>query len=140
MKKEYSYGAAIYRIEKGRIEYVIEYMSLGHISLPKGHIEENETIADCVKREVKEELNLEIDLDLNKSNTITYSPKEGVIKDVTFFTALALSSQITPDGIEVKDAKFYSFEDAYNLLTYDSDKQSLKILNEYIKRKNNLWR
>lgn len=133
--KEYSYGAVIYRInDNGEKEFLLEKMTLGHTSLPKGHIEENETIEECVKREVMEELSLEVDLDMNFKHTITYSPSLGVQKDVTFFAAIIISGEVKVDGKEVNDAIWLKYDEAINALTYKSDKDVLCSANEYLSK------
>ena len=43
MKYEKSCGAVVYKEDQGRRLYLIEHMALGHIPLPKGHVEEGET-------------------------------------------------------------------------------------------------
>ena len=88
MIKEISAGAIIYKIIDNKIYYLVEYMSLGHISLVKGHLENNETLVEGALREIKEETNLDVTLDTNFKETITYAPyidKPEILKDVTFF-------------------------------------------------------
>lgn len=131
--KEYSYGSVIYRKnDNGEIEYLLEKMGYGHTSIPKGHIEANETMEECVKREVKEELSLEINLDMNFSHTITYSPEEGKLKDVTFFVSTITGGEIKVDNKEVVDTLWLKYSDAIDAITYDSDKEVLKDANDYL--------
>ena len=134
LKKERSYGAVLYRLNNGELEYLIEYMGLGHKSLPKGHIEKNETIKECVKREIKEELGLDSDIDFSFKKTITFSPEEGVIKDVTFFIGTT-SGDLKVDGAEVKEARWMKYSKAINTITYKSDKDVLKAANKYLKER-----
>ena len=89
MKQEYSYGAVVYQIKDGQILYLIEFRKLGHVSLPKGHIEKGETPFQCALREIKEETNLEVDLETSFHHTISYSPFPNVWKEVTFYLAKA---------------------------------------------------
>ena len=91
MKKEKSCGAVIYKIENRIIKYLILHMGLGHNSLCKGHVEENESEEETAYREIKEETSLEVKIDINFRKVITYSPKENVIKDVVFFVAEVIS-------------------------------------------------
>ena len=101
-------------------------MGLGHTSIPKGHIEANETIEECVKREIREELSLEINLDMNFSHLITYSPSNGILKDVTFYVSTITGGDIKVDNKEVIDTVWLKYEDAINALTYESDKEVLE--------------
>ena len=130
--KEYSYGAVVYRDRNGKREYLVEVMGRGHISLPKGHINEGETEVECARREIKEEVGLEVLIDDKFRRTITYYPQPGVLKDVTFFSAKALSEEIKVDNLEVKDALWMSYNDAYSHLTHESDKETLRLCDEYL--------
>jgi len=133
MKKEYSYGAVIYQKNaEGNIEYLLERMTLGHTSLPKGHIENSETPLDCVHREIKEELNLEIEVNTAFSHTITYSPNPGISKDVTFFLGTIVSGEIITQKIEVLSAYWSNYDQAIQDLTHNSDKEVLEDVNNYL--------
>ena len=144
MIKEISAGAIIYKIIDNKIFYLVEYMSLGHISLVKGHLENNETLVDGALREIKEETNLDVTLDTNFKETITYAPyidKPEILKDVTFFVGKLIDSNQKPLDLhdkEVIKSEFYEFNQAYKLLTHQSDKNTLFKANEYILRKENL--
>jgi len=126
MIKEYSYGAVIYKRINNELFFLVEYMGLGHVSLPKGHIEKDESVEDCVKREIFEELGIKVDVDYKKSRTITYSPKENVIKDVTFFIATNQVGDIIVDNNEVIKAEYLNYQNALDILTYNSDKETIK--------------
>ncbi len=125
MKKEYSYGAVVYKKEKDEIYVLIEHMALGHISLPKGHIEEGETPYECALREIKEETNLNVDLDTTFSYTITYSPKEGVSKDVTFYLATVKNEELIPQLSEVSSLEWMEIKKAIEAVTFQTDKDTL---------------
>lgn len=134
MKQEYSYGAVVYRIEEGKRLYLIEKMRLGHVSLPKGHIEKGETPRQCAMREIKEETGLDVLLDTSYGHTVSYSPAPGVNKDVTFYLAKVSSGTPTPQIEEVSEILFLPFEEARDLLTYDSDKETLSLADSYLSR------
>lgn len=133
MKTEYSYGAVVYRKKENKVEFLIEYMTLGHISIPKGHIEEGETEKECALREIKEETNLDVELDMNFSHTISYSPKEGVYKYVTFYLAKATSENIISQLEEVTKTNWVDIDKAISEVTFDTDKVTLKKAYEYMK-------
>ncbi len=138
IKKEYSYGALLYKVDNGKILYLIEHMTLGHTSIPKGHIEENETILECVKREIKEELNLDIEVDMTRSHKITYSPSDGIIKDVVFYTAKPTSDNIITQKEEVLDYEWVELDECLKKITHDSDKEVIMDLSKYIMEKENI--
>ena len=135
MKTERSYGAVVYKLADNKILYLIEYMVLGHISLPKGHIEKGETEEECAIREIKEETGLDVIIDTSFRETISYSPTKDVIKDVTFFTALINSDKIFPQKEEVNHIEFLPYEEADKILTYQTDRDVLYKADKYLKRK-----
>ena len=110
-------------------------MVLGHISLPKGHIEKGETEEECAIREIKEETGLDVILDTSFRETISYSPAKDVMKDVTFFTALINSDKIFPQKEEVNHIEFLPYEEADKILTYQTDRDVLYKADKYLKRK-----
>lgn len=135
MIKEYSYGAVVYKKESNRLLFLIEHMTLGHTSLPKGHIEKGENEIQCALREIKEETNLDVNLDTSFRYKITYSPKEGVIKDVIFFLATPKNETLINQIEEVSSLEWLEYEFAYDALTYQTDKDTLKAAyNELLKR------
>ncbi len=138
MIREKSCGAVIFRIIDNEIYYLIEKMGLGHISLCKGHVENNETEEETALREIKEETSLDVFLDTSFREVISYKPykDKDVIKDVIFFIAFNNDNKIALDehDDEVNSIEFLKFNEAYNLLTYDADKNILKLANDYINK------
>lgn len=135
--KEKSCGAVIYKLDKNTndLVFLILHMNLGHYSLCKGHVEKEDNNEEATaRREIKEETSLDVNIDTNFREVITYSPKEGVIKDVVFFVAEDISNINPKDkhDDEVNKTYYLPFNDAYNLLTYPSDKEVLKKAYEYI--------
>lgn len=144
MIKETSAGAVIYKIINNELLILVEYMSLGHISLAKGHLENDETLEMAALREIKEETSLDVVLDTNFVYKITYAPhlnKKNILKDVYFFVAKVIDNKQIPRDLhdnEVIKLKFVKEDEAYSLLTYELDKETLIKALEYIKRKENL--
>ena len=135
---EKSCGAIVYTVEDGVIKYLlVEEMSGAH-SFPKGHMEEGETEIETALREIKEETNLEVELDteFRTSEQYTLSEKPGVTKQVVYFLAKYKGSSpcITrPD--EVKALKSLKLEDAISIIEYDTKKEMLKKADSYLKSK-----
>lgn len=132
MKKEKSCGAVVYKKENNQIYILIEEMRLGHFSIPKGHVEKNETEIETAIREIKEETNLEVIIDDRFREMVTYSPYVGCLKDVVFFVAEAKSEELINQEIEVSNLYWLSPQLAINKLTYESDKQVLKKALKYL--------
>ena len=140
--KEKSCGAVIYKLDKNtnKLVFLILHMNLGHYSLCKGHVEKEDNNEEATaRREIKEETSLDVKIDTNFREVITYSPKEGVIKDVVFFVAEDISNINPKDNHdnEVNNIYYLPFIEAYNLLTYPSDKKVLKKAYQYITNNDN---
>ena len=110
-------------------------MVQGHISLPKGHIEEGETPVECAVREIKEETNLDVDIDTSFSHTISYQPGTNIKKDVTFFLATPKSQILLPQLKEVSSLEWVDGKKAIDLLTFKSDKDTLSLALKAIEAK-----
>ena len=123
MKHEKSCGAIVYTIHDGQILILVEHMALGHTSLPKGHVEDHETEEETALREIREEAGLQVKLDTRFQKMITYSPYEGITKDVIFFVAKADDGDpVTVQPEEVREVQFLPEEEAAEAMTYDTDK------------------
>lgn len=128
LKIEHSYGAVVFKENQVLIEHMIQ----GHISIPKGHVEGNETPTETALREIKEETNLEVDLDTRYEYKTCYSPAKGVIKYVSFFVATYKSGEIIPQKEEVTKIEFMELKRALPLVTYDSDKEAIRGAYNYL--------
>jgi len=132
MKEERSYGAVVFNNE-GKV--LVEYMALGHVSLPKGHIEKGETPITCALREIKEETNLVVELDTSFSVQEDYNPRPNIHKVVTFFYAIYKGKEEpVPQLEEVTSIKWEDYDIAYEHMTFDSDKRILKKAEDYHKK------
>lgn len=135
---EVSAGAVIYKKGEDEIKYLVLKMKQGHTSLCKGHIENDETLVNCAKREIKEETNLDVNIDTDFHSIIHYRPYEdnkSIIKFVHFYLAEDKSNDeiIDKHDDEVIEAKYVTYSEAMELLTHDSDKKVLTKANSYLK-------
>ncbi len=105
--------------------------NLGHIGFPKGHVEGMETEEETAIREVKEETNCDVEIIPGFRETITYSPKKNITKDVIFFIGKTLNKELSPQLAEVQKADFVNYKEALNLLTYQDEKDLLKKALQY---------
>ncbi len=134
MIKEKSCGAVVYFYKGGELLFLIEKMKLGHYSLPKGHMENGETEEMTAIREIKEETNLDVDLDTGFRKVITFSPYSDCIKEVVFFVGQARSLNFQKQEKEISELYWLKFDDALALLTYETDQEVLFGAFEYIKK------
>ena len=92
---------------------------------PGGKIEENETAEDCLIREIKEELNIEIQILEQKSVNEHHYPDKSI--QLIPFICKYLSGDIS-----LKEHKDFKWLDKTNLLDLDWAAAYLPILNEYL--------
>ena len=122
MKYERSCGAVIFDGDK---VLVIQQVK-GHWGFPKGHVEDGETEVETAIREIKEETNLDVQIDETHRYVEHYSPEEGIEKDVVFFVAKKIGGEIIVQEEEVKCTEWLLPKDAMEKLTFESSKNILK--------------
>jgi bis(5'-nucleosidyl)-tetraphosphatase len=135
MKKEKSCGAVVWLKEDGRRLFLIEHMTGGHYSIPKGHVEGDETEVQTAEREIREETALDVTIDTGFRRVITYSPAPEVEKDVVFFTAEAAGRKVSNQECEVTEIFWLPYREALARLTFDSDKDVLHGAEMYLRAK-----
>lgn len=120
MLKEVSCGTIIIKNKS----VLLIRQNQGHISFPKGHVEEGETHQETALRETYEETGIKAKIISNKEYIVNYDTKEGINKDVIFFLAEVLEDgDMHPQEGEIKEVFWASFEDVKELLTYDDMKE-----------------
>ena len=130
---EKSCGAVVYAFHHHKPLVLVEYMALGHVSLPKGHMEEGETEEQTAAREILEETNLKVRIDNVFRHEVSYSPAPGIRKTVVFFLAAAAGLFGTkPQPEEVTALQWMPFEDAVRVMTYGTDKEVLHHAASYV--------
>ncbi len=124
MLKEKSCGAIVYNKDN---KVLIVKHNAGHWDFPKGHVEKDETELETATREVKEETNIDITIpDSSLRYEIYYSPKENVNKTVVFYIARNISSETIKQDSEISNIGWFTYDEAMDILTYDSAKELLK--------------
>ena len=82
-------------------------------------------------RNLKEETNLDVEINEKFRYVETYSPKENVTKDVVFFVAKKIGGDVKPQEEEVSEIKWVSPKEALELVSYESSKIVMeKIIND----------
>lgn len=129
MNKEYSCGGLVYKLNNDTLKFlVIKQVNGNHYGFPKGHMEENETKEETAYREILEETNIKTIINKNAFVTINYEPKPGITKEVTYFLAKALNTNISFQAEEVLEAYWLTYNEVLNILTYQNDFEVLKKL------------
>ena len=105
----------------------------GHWGFPKGHVEKNETEIETAIREVKEETNLDVEIDANKRYTMEYETDKGTLKQVVLFVAKCTGGEIKAQECEVKEIKWLDFDEAVKTITYENTRELFKKILKDIK-------
>lgn len=122
MKYEKSCGAVVFDGDK----ILVIQQAAGHWGFPKGHVEEGETEVETAIREIKEETNVDVEINEKFRYVEKYFPKEDVEKDVVFFVAQKIGGENIAQEEEVQNIVWVSCEEAMELLTFESSKNVLK--------------
>ena len=130
-------GAVVYKRKNGGIEFALVHDVFGYWTLSKGRIEEGESAFDGAKREIAEEIGLDVEVgkELGKNEYVASDPEKGKIKkSVIYFLALAKNDDIklkVTGGLD--DAKWFAMKELPELKIYDDIRG---ILTEAIKELN----
>ena len=131
MRIEKSCGAVVFREKDYKKQILlIRHVNGGHWAFPKGHVEEGETEIQTAIREVKEETNIDVEVNEEYRYSTKYSPKENVIKEVIYFLARNISDNKQAQLEEVSEVKWFSMEEAMSNITFDSSRNILIQLNK----------
>ncbi len=90
LPKEKLGGALVYSIKDGQIYFGLVHDVFGYWTLSKGKIEAEENVEEGTKREIKEEIGLDIDIitKLGENEYIATHPERGkTVKNVSYFLA-----------------------------------------------------
>ena len=135
MKREKSCGCIVINSND---EVLLIQHNAGHWDFPKGHVEDGETEVQTAIREVKEETNIDVDVNEEYRYSTKYSPKEDVIKEVIYFLARNISDEKQAQLEEVREVRWFSMSDAIDKLTYDNSREILIQLKNDLKKKGSM--
>ncbi len=126
MKYEKSCGVIVFKNNK----VLMVRQNSREWSFTKGHVEGEETEEETALREAKEEANVDVKIVGDFKKMITYSPKEGIMKDVVFFLGIPLNDNLKPQEGEIIETKYFTFDEANKIIKHNDLN---KLLNEGIK-------
>ncbi len=116
-------GAVVYAVAEGDVYVALVHDVFGHWTLSKGKIEGNEDVREGTKREMQEELGLDVVIEdeLGSNEYVASHPEQGKIrKNVTYYLARAPFADITlgtSGGLD--DARWFKLAEIVNLNIYD---------------------
>lgn len=130
-------GSLTVRNDNGQLEFLTIFRNkMNDYTLPKGHVEEGESLEDAAKRESLEETGYEIKIDdfidsfEYKVKEEKYGQESNIIRRVYYFIGEVIGGKLNknnPDRNEGKIiATWLSYDDALSKLTYESDKDLVK--------------
>lgn len=107
----------------------------GHWGFPKGHVEGDETEEETAIREIKEELNIEVEIDKSKRYVTEYEKEKGTLKQVVLFIAKRSGGETKIQESEIMNVKWLPFQEALETITYESVKKLFQQVLEEMKIK-----
>jgi 8-oxo-dGTP pyrophosphatase MutT (NUDIX family) len=109
----------------------------GHWDFPKGHVEKGEDELQTALRELKEETgidNIKIVDDFNHHISYTFfRDNETILKEVVFFLGITNQEKVSISS-EHQNFVWLQYESAYERLTYDNAKKTLKKAFDFYKK------
>lgn len=134
MATETATGAVIYRIQNEQVQFLLLDSKDRHfLGFAKGHVEKGENYEEAALREIKEETNLEVDLNTAFQARTDYDLKNGNHKVVILYLAkLTEKEEIIPQAAEISHIEWFSYPDAYQKIKFDNLKSILKQAEHYI--------
>lgn len=144
MKREFSAGGAVSKKMDGEVLWLVRrskpsdlYPEENRWTLPKGWVEEGESVAEGAKREVGEEAGVAVEvLAKVEDQKFVYTPRgetEKTFKVVTYFLMEYKVDLAEGFGQETAEVVWLPFEEARKRLIYSSEKKVLDKARERIK-------
>ena len=122
MKQEKSCGCIIINNSKVLLVYEKNQNFWG---FPKGHVEQNETEIETAKREVKEEVGLDIKIIEDTRYEFKYNIKDNIEKTCVIFLAYPITFKVHNQESEISKSKWFNTEEAIKILPYENQKEAL---------------
>lgn len=128
MKRLFSAGGIVYRIEKGQPEVLLIATKKGTVwALPKGIVEKGEDPERAALREIKEETGVSGKI-VDTAGEVSYwfsMEGEKFFKTVKYFIVEYTQGEINPSW-EIDRAQWFNAEEALKKITYKTDREILK--------------
>jgi uncharacterized protein involved in tolerance to divalent cations/8-oxo-dGTP pyrophosphatase MutT (NUDIX family) len=130
--REVSAGGVIYRRQGGVVDVALIQVR-NRWRLPKGHVEDGESINETAIREVREETGLEGRV-IRKLGDIRYSYRDNtkagkpirIHKRVYFYLLRYLKGDVRDHDQEVDEARWFPIEEAINVLRFATERRMVQ--------------
>jgi len=138
---EKSCGAVVFRDERAdsgeKKKYVlmIKQSQASRFSFPKGHVESGESEFETAEREVFEETAVAIKITEDFRETVSYSPRPGVKKQVVYFVARTDEENIKPQAGEIVEVRWVEVGQAASMLGHANDRRVFSLALDYVQNK-----
>ncbi len=129
-KREFSAGGIVIKKEKGRLKILLIKDGYGRWTWPKGNIRKDESSEDAALRETQEETGLKKLQTIEKFDRINYFYRlrgDLIFKTVYLFLMEARGREkFEIQTSEIRDAKWFTPEEALKAVAYKGSKEILK--------------
>ncbi len=133
MRTEISCGGVIYEKRGDKLYFVIIKSREGFYGFPKGHMESGETEIETAKREVKEEVGLDVEfVDGFREEIYHKLTKKKDLKKVVYFLAKYSGGTLKYQRRELSGAEFMAYEDALSVIVFENTREVLTKARDFI--------
>jgi 8-oxo-dGTP pyrophosphatase MutT (NUDIX family) len=133
--REYTAGGVVYRKtdDQGAVDILMIQDRLGRWTIPKGHVEEGETLQQTALREVAEETGLtQLNIGEKLDKIVFFYRKEGKLIFMTTYVflmeAVGDTNALVPEDSEgIADAKWFPASTALELIEYPDTERLFRL-------------
>lgn len=133
LKKEKSCGCIIIKDNKVLLIYEKTAQYWG---FPKGHMENEESEIETAIREVKEEIGLDVEIEIDKRYVLNYVIDSKINKETVLYKATPKNEEIVTQENEIEKTEWCDFDKALDMLNFDNLKEVFKRVVEDIETNN----
>jgi 8-oxo-dGTP pyrophosphatase MutT (NUDIX family)/RimJ/RimL family protein N-acetyltransferase len=132
LKYEKSCGAVVIRDNSGAAEFLLISNKDDYWGFPKGHVEGSEKETETAVREVLEETGLAVEILDSFRKESEFFVSADTLKKVVFFVGKSAEEAVKIQQEEINSYKWLTYKEALELLTFESDKELLIEVQEYL--------